>query len=89
VRGEHHRLAVGTARGDVVAVEGDVEVAERNRCADQLLDALVNARRDDRSPPVFSTISCAIRTRVRRMSSRSSTTFSLVTLFLPGLAGPG
>src|SRR2546423_346366 len=30
-------------------------------------------------PAFFSTISCAIRTRVRRMSSRSSTTFSLLT----------
>ena len=52
VGGEHNRLAVGPARGDVVPVEGDVEIAERHRCADQLLDALVHARRDDRSPPV-------------------------------------
>ena len=38
----------------------------------------------------FSTISCAMRTSVRRMSSPSRTTFSAVQFSaLPGLTGPG
>ena len=37
----------------------------------------------------FSTISCAMRTSVRRTSSRSRTTFSASNLNLPGLTGPG
>ena len=85
--------------GHVVAVEGDVDVAERDRLADQLGDQVAQRAGehgaaavdpDDREPlpPVFSTISCAMRTSVRRMSSPSRTTFSLTSL-LPGLSGPG
>jgi hypothetical protein len=37
----------------------------------------------------FSTISCAMRTSVRRMSSSSRTTFCWVIRVLPGLSGPG
>ena len=48
---------------------------------------------DEREPSptsgFFSTISWAIRTSVRRMSSRSRTTVWVPTLLLPGLTGPG
>ena len=88
VRGVDDRLRLGLAASEVVAVEGDVEVAERDLGAGQLADQRVQARGEDGaagvdadqrepSPPgFFSTISCAIRTSVRRRSSRSSTTFS-------------
>ena len=70
------------ARAEVVAVEGDVEVAERDVVVEQVAEqrrcrraarmraAAVDA--DEASVPAgfFSTISCAIRTSVRRMSSR-------------------
>ena len=36
VRGVHHRLGGGVAAGQVVAVEADVDVAERHRLADEL-----------------------------------------------------
>src|SRR5262249_26563670 len=54
VRGVDDRLALGTAPRDVVAVEGDVQVAEWNRRVDQALDQLAHARRNDRSAPVDS-----------------------------------
>jgi hypothetical protein len=68
----HDRLRGGIAAVEIVAVEADVDVAER-----------------DGWPPVFSTISWAMRTSVRRTSSRSRTVFSLKALPLPGLTGPG
>jgi hypothetical protein len=36
MRGVHHRLVVGAANADVVAIEADVDVAEGNRLADEL-----------------------------------------------------
>ena len=43
MRGVHHGLRVGRAQPDVVAVEGDVHVPERDRLADQLGDEVANA----------------------------------------------
>ena len=75
---------------DVVAVEADVDVAERHLVVEQLARAArAGARRARRrgggcrrsaspsGPRVRSTISCAIRTSVRRMSSPSRTTLLL------------
>ena len=44
VRGVHHRLGAGAADADVVAVEGDVHVAERDRLADELGHQVAQAR---------------------------------------------
>ena len=44
MRGVHRRLA---AHGDVVAVEGDVDVAERDRLSDQLRDEITKPLGDD------------------------------------------
>ena len=48
----HHRLGVGLAQVDVVAVEGDVDVAERNVLVDELVDQLVQAGGEDGSAAV-------------------------------------
>jgi hypothetical protein len=86
VAGLDDRLLV--ARRDVVAVEVDVDVAERQLRVEQVLDETMQPAGEDRSArwiptmarrsasAFFSTISCAIRTSVRLMSSRSRTTFS-------------
>ena len=89
-------------RGDVVAVEADVEVAERDLRVEQLAEQRLQApaRKAPRrwmptsagagSPGLRSTISCAMRVSARRTSSSSRTTFSLASIaFLPGLSGPG
>ena len=98
------RLRAGLAVVHVVAVEGDVEVAERDLGAGELADQRVQPLAEDRArgcgcrpgprrqtPEFFSTISCAIRTSVRRRSSRSRTTLSFAAQSapLPGLSGPG
>ena len=64
VRVEDHRLAFGPAGRDVVAVEGDVEVAERHRGVDEALHALSQARRYDRAAPVDAHHGDAFATRL-------------------------
>ena len=58
-----------------------VDADERHRPVRMLLGAAPGG--------FFSTISCAMRTSVRRMSSWSRMTVSGGMLFLPGLSGPG
>ncbi len=48
----HDRLVLGAAHGDVVAVEGDVEVAERDRRVEELLDPFPQPGGDDGAAPV-------------------------------------
>ena len=92
---------VGPAR-QIVAVEADVEIAEGNLCAEQVLEHPVQATGENRAAPVDadecreperselrSMISCAMRVSARSISSSWRTTFSaIVRRFLPGLSGP-
>ena len=85
-----HDRRVAAAAAEVVAVEADVEVAERDVGVEQVAEQARAAARRGRAPRrwmptiasgvgprrCFSTISCAMRTSVRRMSSPSRTTFS-------------
>ena len=102
VGGVDDRLRGGRLGADVVAVEGDVDVADRQLGAGQLAEQGVQAageqgaagvdaddRRGRSGSGFFSAISWAIRRSVRLRSSCSSTTFSLTLCFLPGLTGPG
>ena len=65
--------------------------ARRAVCAGGGEDGAARVDTDDREAlgiGFFSAISWAMRCRVLRRSSRSSTTFSLKTSLLPGLSGP-
>ena len=90
MRGVDDRLRGGRLGADVVAVEGDVDVADRQLGAGQLAEEGVQApgengaagvdaddRRAASGSGFFSAISWAIRRSVRLRSSCSSTTFSL------------
>ncbi len=100
VRGVQH-WRVGT-RGDVVAVEADVEVAERHVRAEQLLQYSVQPLREERAAAVdadergYRTVGVALEDLVRDARERPPY-FVLVQddlligchRFLPGLTGPG
>ena len=95
----HDRRAA--AQRDVVAVEGDVEVAERHLEVMELGEQLPQPGGEHGAAgvdadegelvglPPFSTISCAMRVSTRRMSSPSRTTLLSGMCVLPGLSGPG
>jgi hypothetical protein len=98
-----HHGRIG-ARAHVVAVEADVEVAERHRRAEQFLQQRVQPVREERATTVdahdrgsrSAIPGVALEDLVRDARERP-TDFLLVEdhllvdwhLFLPGLAGPG
>jgi hypothetical protein len=47
MRRVHDRLRIGPAQVDIVAVEGDVDVTERDILRDEVVDQLVEARCED------------------------------------------
>ena len=63
MRGVHHRLVVSAANADVVAVEADVDVAERNGLADELGDEVAQARAQHRAATVNPHYRDALATR--------------------------
>jgi hypothetical protein len=97
VRGVHDRLRGRLPARQVVAVEADVDVAERDRLSHELADQVAQAGGQHGTATVDPDDRDALPTRllddlmssVRRTSSRSRTVFSLKSLPLPGLSGPG
>ena len=100
MRGVHHRLVVRAAGADVVAVEGDVHVAERDRLAHQLGDQVAQADgqegaagvdADDRDPLAAGLLDDL----VRDADQDPPHVFAVEHFFLaqvnvlPGLSGPG
>ena len=100
MRGVHHRLGARVAHADVVAVEGDVHVAERDRLADEVGDqvaqpageqgaAAVDAHDRDRLAAVL--LDDLVSDAHQRAPHVVAVEHDLVGHInvLPGLSGPG
>ena len=92
--------AAGRARADVVAVEADVDLAERHRLAEQLLDQVPQPPRDQGAAGVDADerdllVAVSLHDLVGDPHQRTSEILAVedcvaqASVPLPGLAGPG
>jgi hypothetical protein len=94
-------LGIRRPRGEVVAVEGDVDVPERDLALGEVLDELVEPRGEVRAPPVDpdegdGPVGVLLHDLVRDAYERASDVVLVEDdallvghMDLPGLTGPG